>query len=428
MPKPLFHSLGSNYSSDLVAIANQYTDDPLRHQDEQSKQLLEALETRFSGTGMLVYKGRDAIELALRPIAQSLSRTGKQLGVLTQGLACHAIEEGIVRAGLFPIYADLAEGSLGPSIETLKAALERAKESSIEVKVVFLQHLLGYVNDVQAISEFCKKHQLILIEDLAQSFGASDAQHRQVGTLADVIIFSFGRDKVLDGVSGGAVLFKQSFWKQVNLDAEWVKIHLPTEFPPQNVVKKELFYPSLTQFIRQTHQVLVGKVVFKIARMFGFLTSPIAAAVAYPTLLPAGYVSLVLWQLKHLDVQLTHRRELATFYLHELQSIPEVKSYLAEDRIAHDVHLRVPVLMDSATSLQKFLANCTAENIHITDRWYRDVVDSGSLRYPTLYKAGTCPVAESTAERLLNLPTHQYITRQDAKRIMTILRSTQGEA
>lgn len=422
MQNVIFNSLGSNYTPELVALANTYKDKPHSGEAEVTQKVSDELSKVFGGHSVFVYKGRDAIELVCRPLAEA---TTEKVAVLTQGLACHAIEEGMLRAGVMPVYVDLEKGTLGPSVSTLKDAMSRAEKQKLSVRAVFLQHTLGYANPVKEIREFCSAHNLLLIEDLAQSYGAKDVDGKLLGSTADAIIFSFGRDKVLDGVSGGAVLFTEVFWKKLKRDGKaWIASRTPTVYPPGQHVQKELFYPGLTQLIQSTHRIGVGKFIFKAAKAAGYITSPIAAVVDKPTMLPGAYLRLVHTQLKYITQQLTHRRKIAKTYSEAFAGYEAATCLVDLERIESDIHLRVPLLFKSEKTLQKVVAACTAQNIHLSDRWYRTVVDSGSLNYPTIYKAGDCPEAEHVSKILLNLPTHHKVTVEDAQRIaLTIIKS-----
>jgi len=418
MPSAIFNSLGSNYSEEMIRLVSSFKKHPTKKQHELEQDLKERLGNHFAGDVILTYKGRDAIELVLRPLAES----NVQQAILTQGLACHAIEEGIVRAGLLPIYVDLEKNSISPSVKTLEEGMKRANEVGAIVTAVFLQHTLGYANPVSDIVAFCKAHDLLLIEDLAQSFGAFDQEGLELAMSADAVICSFGRDKVLDAVSGGAVIFKKKYWDQVGANSsEWLPQLQPREYPPSSVVKKELLYPEITSMIQNTYDVGIGKLMFKLAKAFGVLTSPISTPLAYPSTLPAAYISLVLWQLDHLEDQLKHRRQIADIYIHALQHCPGVKCLALPERINTDIHLRLPLLFDDPQNLDQVIRRATSENIHITDRWYRAVVDSGSLNYVSIYQVGECPNAESVASRLLNLPTHVKILPGDAQRVSQII-------
>jgi dTDP-4-amino-4,6-dideoxygalactose transaminase len=256
MNTAVFHSLGSNYSRELIDRVQPFISHPMARHHSFEKDLIERLAHHFDGRVLLTYKGRDAIELALRPLVDQ--RT--QQAVITQGLACHAIEEGILRAGMIPVYADLEEGTLGPSAQTIVQAYERAKNQGLQVTAVFLQHTLGYANPVSKISRFCEERGLVLIADLAQSFGAKDDQDIELGFRADVVICSFGRDKVIDAVSGGAVIFRPSFWEHISGEPQgWIEQLTPILQPPTSSVFKEMLYPSLTRLIREQHGSGLGE-------------------------------------------------------------------------------------------------------------------------------------------------------------------------
>lgn len=84
-------------------------------------------------------------------------------------------------------------------------ALEKAFELYPEVKVVVLVHLYGTPGKVDEIKEICKKHNAILIEDAAESLGAS-YKGVQTGTFGNYNIISFNGNKIITGSSGGMLL------------------------------------------------------------------------------------------------------------------------------------------------------------------------------------------------------------------------------
>lgn len=424
MKRPIFNSLGSNYSPEVVKLASKNVLDPFRDDDHVLSRLEEELEKRFDGVALLVYKGRDAIELALKAVMHfGASKKHTALAVLTQGLACHAIEEGILRAGYEPVYVDLEKQTLGPSARTLEEGLRDAKAHGLEVQAVFIQHTLGYANPVPEIRRFCDRYGIVLIEDLAQSFGAQDTAGNVLGSQADIVICSFGRDKVLDAVSGGAVIVKHEKFRVAHREVlGWKNGVALTSFPPKSVVRKEMMYPRLTEWIRSTHALGLGKLLFQLAKSLRLLTSPIASPTKHTTALPASYARLVLWQVEHLEKQLAHRRQIARIYGEALAHVPGIQCLARVHDDNQDIHLRVPLLFDDPTAMSAVINACQAAQIYISDRWYRSVVDSGSLSYASRYQPKSCPVAEYTVSRLLNLPTHRHISVQDAERIVHVIR------
>lgn len=84
-------------------------------------------------------------------------------------------------------------------------ALEKAFELYPEVKVVVLVHLYGTPGKVDEIKEICKKYNAILIEDAAESLGAT-YKGNQTGTFGNYNVISFNGNKIITGSSGGMLL------------------------------------------------------------------------------------------------------------------------------------------------------------------------------------------------------------------------------
>ncbi len=84
-------------------------------------------------------------------------------------------------------------------------ALEKAFELYPEVKVVVVAHLYGTPAKVEEIREICKRHGAVIIEDAAESLGAT-YKGVQTGTFGDYNAISFNGNKIITGSSGGMLL------------------------------------------------------------------------------------------------------------------------------------------------------------------------------------------------------------------------------
>ena len=84
-------------------------------------------------------------------------------------------------------------------------ALEKAFELYPEVKHVVMVHLYGVPGKVDEIRAICDKHGAVLIEDAAESMGAT-YKGKQTGTFGDYSIVSFNGNKIITGSSGGMLL------------------------------------------------------------------------------------------------------------------------------------------------------------------------------------------------------------------------------
>ena len=81
-------------------------------------------------------------------------------------------------------------------------ALEKAFEIYPDVKLVVLVHLYGTPAKMDEIMAVCQKHGALLIEDAAESFGAT-YKGKQTGTFGTGNIISFNGNKIITGSSGG---------------------------------------------------------------------------------------------------------------------------------------------------------------------------------------------------------------------------------
>jgi len=85
------------------------------------------------------------------------------------------------------------------------AALENAFEIYPEVRFVVIAHLYGTPGKIDEIKAICKKHEALIVEDAAESLGAS-YKGKQTGAFGDFNAISFNGNKIITGSSGGMFL------------------------------------------------------------------------------------------------------------------------------------------------------------------------------------------------------------------------------
>ncbi len=84
-------------------------------------------------------------------------------------------------------------------------ALEQACRSYPEAKAVVVAHLYGTPAKLEEIQKICKKYHLILIEDAAESLGAT-YQGKQTGSFGEYSVVSFNGNKIITTSGGGMFL------------------------------------------------------------------------------------------------------------------------------------------------------------------------------------------------------------------------------
>ena len=85
------------------------------------------------------------------------------------------------------------------------AALDKAFELYPDVKVVVVAHLYGTPGKIDEIRAVCQRHDAIIIEDAAESLGAT-YKGRQTGSFGDFNAISFNGNKIITGSCGGMLL------------------------------------------------------------------------------------------------------------------------------------------------------------------------------------------------------------------------------
>jgi dTDP-4-amino-4,6-dideoxygalactose transaminase len=85
------------------------------------------------------------------------------------------------------------------------AALERAFERYPEVKLVVYAELYGFPGRVDLVRDICGKHGALLIEDAAESMGAT-LNGKQCGSFGDYGAVSYNGNKIITGSAGGCLL------------------------------------------------------------------------------------------------------------------------------------------------------------------------------------------------------------------------------
>lgn len=421
MKKSIFNSLGSNYSNKFVATSLLSI---FNSKKSEIEKLEKYLSKTYHGETLTLYKGRDAIEACCRVLLKPKSK------VITQAFSCYAVEEGIKRAGMKPIYADIGLGitsSTNLNITTLRLAFKKHPDA----KAVLIQHSLGIVADSPKIRKWCDQNGLLLIEDVAQGIGGLNEEGNILGANADAVIFSFGRDKIIDTISGGAVVFR-------NMNDEKVErlenVKELVKKLPLSIVYSDLIYPAITLLSRKTHHLFFGKVILVFSKYLKLLDSPVKSKVDHMTSMHPSYAKLAMLQFKNLEKQMVHRKKMAIEYLNcfkdivedskDLKKIKEkskIKSLLNKTQIEQSSNLRFSIRCKDLKQVKKFIKELKNNRIYVDDRWYRSAVDCGKFDCKSSYKQGSCPNAELLATKVLNLPTHREMDVKKVRKICKII-------
>jgi len=97
-----------------------------------------------------------------------------------------------------PKFVDIENETLGLDPQLIEKTISK------KTKAILPVHYAGLPCNITAILQIAKRKKIILIEDAAESLGAS-IKTRKVGTFGDLSVFSFAGNKVLTTGEGGAI-------------------------------------------------------------------------------------------------------------------------------------------------------------------------------------------------------------------------------
>lgn len=138
--------------------------------------------------------GTDALQLALAALG-----VGPGDEVVTTPFTFAATAEAIRYLGARPVFVDIDPRTFNIDPERLEAAVGPATRAILPV------HMFGQPADMERIQAVAERHGLEVVEDCAQSFGATRGG-RQTGTMGAAGCFSFFPSKNLGGCGDGGLI------------------------------------------------------------------------------------------------------------------------------------------------------------------------------------------------------------------------------
>lgn len=164
---------------------------------------LEQALAEFCGARHVIAcaNGTDALNLALRAVG-----VGAGDAVIVPAFSFSASAEAVVIAGAAPVFCDVLPDSCNIDPRSLTAAVEMAKAAGLRPRAVMPVDLFGFPADYPAIELAAGEHDLAIVADAAQSFGARLGD-RHVGTFGAITTTSFFPSKPLGCYGDGGAIF-----------------------------------------------------------------------------------------------------------------------------------------------------------------------------------------------------------------------------
>jgi dTDP-4-amino-4,6-dideoxygalactose transaminase len=299
--------------------------------------------------------GSDALYLALLAVG-----IGPGAAVLTSPFSFFATAGMVARTGAAPVFADIEPASFNLD----PAAVERQARAHPNIKAIIPVHLYGGCADMDPLSEIAGRHGWTVIEDAAQSVGAT-YKNRRAMDLGAIGCLSFFPSKNLGAFGDAGLLATRDSALAKKLAAlrvhgalekyrhEWVGINSRIDTLQAAVLRVKLRYLDDWTRAREANAALYNSLL---------------ATSSAPVIAPR----MESYQTRHAFNQ----------YVIRCQQRDELKAYLAAEGIGTEIYYPLPL------HLQPCFRNLGG-------------------------KPGDLPESEKAAGEVLALPIHSGLTRDD---------------
>lgn len=288
--------------------------------------------------------------------------------VFCQSLTFSATVNPIIYQQAIPVFIDSNETTWN----MCPKALEQAFEQYPNVKAVVVVHLYGLSAQMDEIVELCKKYNVSLIEDAAESLGTY-YKNQHTGTFGDYGIFSFNGNKIITTSGGGMLVSNDE--ERIRKVRFWAT---QSREPARHYEHKELGY--------------------------NYRLSNVSAGIGRG-------------QLKVLDDRVQKKTEIYQFYKKHLKDIPGI-SFMPENDFDRPNYWLSAITLDGALKPNDIIEALENENIESRPLWkpmhLQPMFDQydyvGGNMAEELFKTGVC------------LPSDTKMTEEDLQRVVKVIK------
>lgn len=257
-------------------------------------------------------------------------------------------------------------------------ALEKAFEKYPNPKAVIMVHLYGTPGKIEEIAKICKNHNVPLVEDSAESLGAT-LNGKQTGTFGEYGIYSFNGNKIIT-TSGGGMLVSNNK-ERIQKVRFWAT---QSREPARHYEHKEIGY--------------------------NYRMSNISAGIGRG-------------QLKVLDDRISKKTEIYETYKDAFKEIPEIKMqpYLENSKPNHWLST---IILDKNSKVKPLdiIEKLDQENIETRPIWKPMHMQPVFTNYDFIKFVEDKPVSEDIFERGVCLPSDTKMTAEEQSKVIEVIK------
>lgn len=301
--------------------------------------------------------GTDALQIAM--MALNLSEGDE---IILPAFTYTATAEVIALLKLTPVFVDVCADTFNIDVAAIEAAI------SPKTKALLPVHLFGQCANMEAIVSLAKKHNLFIIEDVAQAIGAqytfASGESLQAGCMGTIGCTSFFPTKNLGAFGDGGAIFCND--ANLALQLKMIANH--------------------GQQQKYVHEMI-----------------------GVNSRLDTLQAAILNVQLKHLPAVIARKQQIAARYDAALANISGLNIPFRDAKSTHVFHQYTLRITNRRAELKKYLAEAGID----TMVYYATPMHLQKAYASAAHPAGTFPVAEQLSKEVLSIPIHTTLTNAE---------------
>lgn len=356
----------------------------------------------YVGAGEAIGFPSGRSSLAALLIANGVEPGGE---VLLTGMTCEAVPQAVLAIGATYKWVDINLPLLAMNPELAADAVTPATQA------IVVQHSFGLSVDLEPFRTLATQRNLAIIEDCCIALGSSYPDGTLIGTGEFDAFWSFEVTKTISAGWGGIAMVKDperaARTRSIRDSAGKHGRVRSAQTLSQAAISAMCYRPQLTGLLAYVPPLLDKLGVFRSSELRTGGMQSQTPVESYGAAGPDSTWKYLIHQLKRLPQQLKRIQENNRVYIAALESVGVElpPAWLADT----NVFLRMPLIV---LEREAFEAHMWRHNVD-TGRWLDWPVSVYNTQNAFNYSPGECPVGESVARSISNVPTHIAMSKKD---------------
>jgi CDP-6-deoxy-D-xylo-4-hexulose-3-dehydrase len=335
--------------------------------------------------GVMVNSGSSANLISIGAIKE-IFKIKNDSEVIVPAISWSTTVFPISQYNLIPHFVDVNLSDFNMRVESIENAIGK------NTKIIMVVHALGFPANMKKIMQIAKEHDLLVIEDSCESYGAK-LGNKNVGTFGDVATCSFYASHQMTTIEGGMLLTNREDVYEISKSMRahgWIRDF--NQKLRDEYIKK---YPKIdSRFMFLTEG-------------YNFRPTEISAAIGIE-------------QLKNFDKNIERRRNLANLWNNELEKFDDIFIVHRETEGTKAIYLGYPITLNRnfanrRDDLMRFLEVNGIETRPIVSGNFVDQPIMEKIRF----KKEELPNSELISKNSFYIGCYSSVTKDQAQKVIT---------